>query len=446
MNRLERLRHKEKQRVAYQERLLADPSLPSFKDYMDSLKAPEPEAPEMPAEMPKMSYFEKIMYKQRRSKDPTLPSLEEYMASLPKPPPPFLLPPQPIPVKEMSQRDRLRIKNEGLEDLPRLIHPVVYPLPIDYSSPGIGSITFPSGLVLTGSWTFNHGINRLEKVTNPTRKINIMDILPVIRLESIVNHLFYSALDYDPEDDLALFFKKLRVQTHVRIIAMCHGCVLEPFKAPCKVTRLSAVPSGFCNFTSIISKLEVMRILTPIEDDLEFKTVSQDYLTMHMRNLCKSTGINPINKREHDKMVAKCSSLEFSPEKVIDKGKFMFNKKFDNNPGLNLLYIGFMDDGQYKYKNLFSVSNGIMLSTIFEHYIPKCTDCIMVDFGCSPPCRFSSIPDAYFDMFGGTRKKKKRKERNLKNINKPMLLGFSTMLLKKMDHLNFINFVFDYFD
>ena len=160
MNRLERLRQREKQRVAYKELKLADPSLPSLEDYMDSLQVP-----------------------------PEVPTLEEHMASLTKPPP--LLP--PIPLKEMSQRDRLRIKNEGLEDLPRLIPPVIYSLPVDYSSPGIGNITFPSGLVLTGSWTSNQGIHRLDKVTNPTRKINIMDILPVIREESIVNHLFYSA-------------------------------------------------------------------------------------------------------------------------------------------------------------------------------------------------------------------------------------------------------------
>lgn len=379
MNRLERLRQREKQRVAYKELKLADPSLPSLEDYMDSLQVP-----------------------------PEVPTLEEHMASLTKPPP--LLP--PIPLKEMSQRDRLRIKNEGLEDLPRLIPPVIYSLPVDYSSPGIGNITFPSGLVLTGSWTSNQGIHRLDKVTNPTRKINIMDILPVIREESIVNHLFYSALDYDPEDNLGLFVKKLRVQTHVRIIVLCHSCILEPFRAPCKVTRLASVPPGICGFMSILNKLEVMPILTQIEDDLEFKTVSQDYLTMHMRDICKDgIEINPVYKREYDKMVEKCSALEFSPEKIIDKGNFMFDKQFNNNPGLSLLYIGFMDEGRYKYKNLFSVSYGITLSTIFKYFIPECTDCIMVDFSCSPPCAHSKIPEAYLDRFGGTRKKKKRKER-----------------------------------
>ena len=87
------------------------------------------------------------------------------------------------------------------------------------------------------------------------------------------------------------------------------------------------------------------------------------------------------------------------------------DKKFDNNPGLSLLYIGFMEEGRYKYKNLFSVSYGITLSTIFKHFIPQCTDCIMVDFSCSPPCAHSKIPEAYFDRFGGTRKKKQKQKK-----------------------------------
>ena len=115
-------------------------------------------------------------------------------------------------------------------------------------------------------------------------------------------------------------------------------------------------------------------------------------------------------------MVAQCSASEFSSEKIFLKGELMFNKNFESNPGLNFLYIGFLEDGKYIYKNLFSVvPSTITLKNIFEYFIPACTECGFIDFSCSKPCR-EDVAEEDLSKYGGTQKKNKKKKRKSKRI------------------------------
>jgi hypothetical protein len=306
--------------------------------------------------------------------------------------------------RELEQRKRLFAKQEGLEDLPLLIPPNIFSFPVKWTDSKLrkGTVTLSNGVGLSGSWTMNNGIDRLEEVSN-IQKITVTDIMRVIRPESIVNSDFYRLLD--PEDP-ALFFEKLKIQSNVRIIATCHGCILEPFKSPCNMHRISSVPQGVCTFTTTQSRLNIS--LTTIVDDYEFKTESQDYLTMHLRDMraaaCK-------DKKHHDKMLEVCSELEFSPEKLISKGELMFDKKFSSNPGLSLLFIGFLENGKYKYKNLFLVKSKITLTAILNDFIPACTDCVLVDMSCSTPCKGFGVDQPALDRYGGTRTQKSKQKR-----------------------------------
>jgi hypothetical protein len=331
---------------------------------------------------------------------------------------------RPLSDKELTQRERLRIKNEGLEDLPDLIPIVVRKLPIEFSDSKLrrGTVRLSSGLVLSGSWTLNNGIDRLEEVsiTSPARKTTFLDILPIIRDESTLNIEFYRMLEYELGENPSLFFEKLKRQTKVRIIAACHGCILEPFKAPCIVHRMGIVPQGVCSFTNSIGKMRIMSTLRKIVEDHEFELEGQDYVTMQMREMCvrKLKPTHPEQK-EHGKMVEQCSEREFSPEKIIGKGELMFNKNFESNPGLNFLCVGFLEDGKYTYKNLFSVvPSTITLKNIFEHFIPACTECVFIDFSCSKPCREGLLAEEDLSKYGGTRKKnKKNKKKKSKRIH-----------------------------
>jgi len=103
-----------------------------------------------------------------------------------------------------------------------------------------------------------------------------------------------------------------------------------------------------------------------------------------------------------------CSKLTSTPEEETTKGNLLNNRRFYGNPGVSLLYIGFIPYGRtnYMYKNLFSLVPIITLETILNEYVPNCSEVTLVHGGCAAPS----------PVDGGKRKIKSKKKKKILKI------------------------------
>jgi hypothetical protein len=273
----------------------------------------------------------------------------------------------------------------------------------------MNTITLDNGLVIEG--TFKHGkIVNINRVELPTSPVDLFEILPYISHDSLLNQDFYSAVQHVP-NDLNLDFKEIFFQNlkktkgKVRIIAICHSEILKPFTLPIpKLHKISVVPNGIGVFSTIRENIEFLTELTPIVSDSKFVETSKNICLAHLLYTFSQptlpSNIHLQDKEKYDESYKVCSKITSTPEEETTKGNLIDNRQFYGNPGLSLLYIGFIPYGMtsYVYKNLFSLVPIITLETILKEYVPNCSEVTLVHKGC-----------AKRSLCGGKRTKRKNK-------------------------------------
>ena len=275
------------------------------------------------------------------------------------------------------------------------------------------TITFENGLVIEGEFKDGKIVN-IYRVELPRSPVDLLEILPYISHNSILSKEFYSAVQHIPTevntDFKEIFFDNLkRTKGKVRIIAICHSELLKPFILPIqKLHKISVVPNGIGVFSTIRENIEFLNMLTPIGNDDEFVETSKNICLAHLLYTFSQptlpSNIKIEDKEKYDESYEVCSKITSTPEEETTKGNLLDNQQFYGNPGLSLLYIGFIPYGRstYMYKNLFSLVPIITLETILNEYIPNCSEVTLVHKGC-----------AKRSLCGGKRKKKSKKNKKI---------------------------------
>ena len=250
----------------------------------------------------------------------------------------------------------------------------------------ISMITLSYGWRVKGIINSKHKIVICNEIEHIPRDVpfNLHDLTRYYNSASHFTKEFYESLLPIPPT----FLDGLAQAKNVRLIALCHGCILEPFTPAMKVRRISATVPGICGMTQFNHKVKQYHFFERIrEDDDIFIPAALEQTTAHIKKIqcVKNWNKNSMNNAERsrrNRMHDVCTKLESAPNKTLDT---MFNKSFGNDYGLNFLLIGYKTEHGYKYINLFSLVEDIDLRDI-GNFIPSCKDLILVDMSCSMPC------------------------------------------------------------
>ena len=245
----------------------------------------------------------------------------------------------------------------------------------------ISMITLPSGRA-RGIINSKHKIVICNEIEHQ-KPFNLHDLTRYYKADSHFTKEFYESLLPIPPT----FLDGLALAKNVRLIALCHGCILEPFTPPMKIRRISATVPGICGMTQFNHKIKQYHFFERITEDDTFIPLALEHTTAHIKTIqcVKNWNKNSMNNTERsrrNRMHEVCTKLETAPNKTLDT---MFNKSFGNDYGLNFLLIGYKTEYGYKYINLFSLVDDIELRAIGD-LIPSCNDLVLVDMSCSMPC------------------------------------------------------------
>ena len=272
----------------------------------------------------------------------------------------------------------------------------------------ISMITFPNGWRVKGIINSKHKIVICNEIVDAhsiasksklsainfsvhIHPFNINDLAKYYNANSKFTKDFYDCI----RPTTPYFLDGLKHAKKVRLIALCHGCISEPFIPPVKIRRISATVPGICGLTQFNHKIKTYHLFESIKEDdpifirIARKITHEHIQTMHCVKNWNKLNINQENRTMRNRMYDVCTKLETVPNKTYDK---MFNKSFGNERGLNFLLIGFETEIGYKYINLFSLVDDIDLKTILSDFTPNCKNLIFVDMSCSITCSYNYNP------------------------------------------------------
>ena len=240
-------------------------------------------------------------------------------------------------------------------------------------------------------------------------RINMLEIHKYL-LNTKIPRMFYHALDVVDSgwgDSNQYHFDVLRDYTgSVRVITMCHGCIINPFPLKLnKLIRYMNTPNGVCSFYAPEEMVSLMHLFD--QDPAAFERRILEITEYYCSNSIK------IDQEFPPEFVAKyknaCTGMTSTFNKEFVRGNPVMNRKY-TGPGFSPLYMGYQaSDGGWKYVNLFAKTEQpfMYLNHVLD-LCSKCSECILIETSCAQPCYAEGPSQSDLVSTGGKRLTRKR--------------------------------------
>lgn len=256
-------------------------------------------------------------------------------------------------------------------------------------------------------------------------RINMMEIYKYLLITKIPR-MFYHALDVVDSgwgDSNQYHFDVLRNYTEsVRVITMCHGCIINPFPLKMnKLIRYMNAPNGVCSYYAPEEMMSLMKLFD--QDPAAFES----RILQITENYCSNSSNVHQDQEFHPEFFAKyknaCTGMTSTFNKEFVRGNPVMNRKY-TGPGFSPLYMGYQaSDGGWKYVNLFAkIEQPFMYLNHVLDLCSKCSECILIETSCAQPCYAEGPSQSDLVSTGGkrltrkrlkTRKRKKKKQKTV---------------------------------